>query len=89
MPSLALWKGFLSLSFWDPCLGSPMPVPPGYSLFETGNTPQRLFHAGDFSPVLVRSDFALWCCKCGRFVAKSETVMGTVDALGSGFNGVF
>lgn len=91
MPSLALWLAFWDKQVWlDPCSRNPIPLPNGMNIFEppTGGNSARLIHISDKNPIIVRSDYALWCCQCGAFVPKSEVAVDTIG-FPEAFKGVF
>lgn len=72
----------------DPCVANPMPLPNGMDIFTPANLGFQLRHFPDGTIVQVRSDYALWCCACGRFISKSETFQSIIG-YSEYFHGVF
>jgi hypothetical protein len=62
----------------DPCAANPIPLPNGMDIFQDGTLGGHLIHIADGNPIIVRSDYALWCCACGTFVPKSEVAVNVI-----------
>jgi hypothetical protein len=71
----------------DPCILNPMPLPNGMGRF-TGISNDKLRHIPTGNQVLIRSDYACWCCALNRFVPKSEVGIDMIG-LTEIFRGVF